>query len=95
MSKHTPGPWKFEDGYIVEVNPEPNSLRGPIASVGAMPWPSETQANIDLFIAAPRMKAAIEGLVEFWDTPRIADQLDCIEQELRAALAEANGEEAP
>lgn len=93
--KHTPGPY-HKRRYIappyhgggVEITSDDD--RG-VAFVYGM-TDSECIANANLFIAAPRMKAAIELAIAVADTVGHYD-ITSVLDELRAALAEANGEE--
>ena len=49
MMSHTPGPWKWKGGYIV------NSEEYPLASVAAMGSVAESEANAHLIATAPCM----------------------------------------
>lgn len=48
---HTPGPWKWEDGYIMDSQRVPY----PVASVNAMGSIAESEANARLIAQAPEM----------------------------------------
>lgn len=54
MAGHTPGPWYSSGGYIKYRDCE-NDCRGFVASIGAMPSPSESIANAELIAMAPTM----------------------------------------
>ena len=67
MSKHTPGPWKFDDGLILS----PDGLR--IADLICEDQPGislgETTANSNLIVASPDLKDALQDALpelELW-----------------------------
>lgn len=92
MSNHTPGP------MIVEVVCDCVCVRDANGDVCLMAnygnkSPADVLALAHMFAAAPRMKVAIEMIVNWLDDDNAGmREFYAHEQELRAALAEANGE---
>lgn len=58
---HTKGPWKWEDGYIVDSQQVPY----PVASVNAMGSIAESEANARLIAAAPEMLDALNLVLDY------------------------------
>lgn len=103
MSKHTPGPWEFEEisdagdergeGFIIGGN-----LGGLVGA--ALPWPTEldsgdfsrVEANARLIAAAPDLLEALKKAVEYL-RPRVpgGKRGVVLLPELEAAIAKAEG----
>jgi hypothetical protein len=104
QTQHTPGPWKFNQPYIVKANSDPNGSCGDsviaitsntvshvrfAADVASF----EDAANVRLISAAPELLAACEAL---WTAQsRLAGNLptwfNFAADQARAAIAKAKG----
>jgi hypothetical protein len=78
MSKHTDGPWWFDDDYYV--------LAGEEADIICELWTSDREANGKLIAAAPDMLEALQAVEGEIDGYR-GDLI----QMVRAAIAKAEG----
>ena len=92
--KFTEGPWYIEPGFarsgVVRVMAEQCT---PVATV-----PEHSQANASLISAAPELYAALEGFVEWVQSPLAFSEGERAERAVKvmacalAALAKARGE---
>ncbi len=85
--KGTPGPW-VRDGLALRA-----MVRGADMSIVAVRHrlpAAVNEANMNLIGAAPKLLAALQGLVAVLDAP---DERDAAEKAARAAIAEALGDE--
>lgn len=87
MSKHTPGPWHYDegDGWVVSDYPR-HIICNPLdrsTNIGH----EECDANAQLIAAAPDLLAALRAFVEFNDEPMGGPP--SLWQAARAALAKA------
>lgn len=107
MSKHTPGPWRWDDGrcsIVADVAPDwwvEDGDEPPITSVaylrGAMGGADGDRA---LMVAAPDMYAALRAIAEYDTATRHgyidewteAESFRGCQEMARAALAKAEGE---
>jgi hypothetical protein len=96
-AKHTPGPWRRENGELVGSNGALVRVAGTGLCLAMRDNP-EALANGRLFLAAPELLAAVLELREWinnWE-PDFAsdDEWPDTEQRVRAAIAKAIGDEA-
>lgn len=84
---HTPGPWKFSDGYIT-ANGKPLSLVGVSIPMTVGPARLEAIHNSRLAAAAPDMLAALK-FVE--SDPCFVKLGSVTHDEVKAAIAKATG----
>ena len=90
--KHTPGPWRIEDG--ARIMPPHNATQLPIAKMGQLQHESQIEANARLIAAAPELLEAAElALKVLEQSGMITRQLLDADKELRAAIAKAKGEQ--
>jgi len=88
MSKHTPGPWKFEDEYVRTASGE--LIADPYCRPTAETRPGEMESNAVLIAAAPELLAALQGYLIA--TSGNGDPVAAVAEEAaRAALAKATG----
>jgi|LakMenEpi03Aug12_release.lakeMendotaPanAssembly.Ray.scaffolds.fasta_scaffold29009_11 hypothetical protein len=96
MPQHTPGPWtlaKRQGKRYVLTDPDSEPFVGHvIATTTTAP---ESEANLRLIAAAPKLLAALRTLVERYDAIRGVPGLSLVDGDFdaaRAAIAESCGE---
>ena len=103
MTKHTPGPWRTNDGHPAPIIWADDPRHGGIEVARASTWGGdgmdEIGHNARLIAAAPdllwELRYALRVMEGAYDDPSgLADLARCIES-AREAIAKAEGEEEP
>jgi hypothetical protein len=100
MSAHTPGPWKIEDGRVIQGRAFDQSYRN-ICDLVRGQTPESADANARLIAAAPDLLAALQEALDFAEDREDVNDGDYgipeanahmrLAMMLRAAIAKAEG----
>jgi hypothetical protein len=98
MSKHTPGPWRYEEfGPNVIIKATKNPMLSVVHSLYHESR-EQMEANADLIAAAPELLEALEKMVGLFEPGRIYDfkEVSALSSEAlhiaMAAIAKAKGD---
>lgn len=96
---HTPGPWKYEKPFGVNIPVREGEAGGQIIRTWLQAHEGEAEANARLIAAAPDLLAALESLFENcsmihsqWGEGGNAREADQAITNAKAAIAKARGE---
>lgn len=93
MTKHTPGPWKNEEGYRWLNARSDDRVIADMRIVGGV-IEDEVKANARLIAAAPDLLEALESVADIWANAKPGDQspFGITARRIAAAIAKARGE---
>lgn len=93
MSKHTPGPWIWDNNFNGLYGAGPDNEVLSYAGYEGM-WLTDSpsrEANARLIASAPDLLEALSEVVEFWDSIVPTDCINEMPIKARAAIAKASG----
>lgn len=98
-TKHTPGPWTVASPDEISVNAGTEgrvailtNLRGALGMKGRRD-PNEVIANARLIATAPELLEALQHAIDWLNAAGVAETMP-VQQQARAALAKATGEQS-